>query len=164
MMSLEGIKQHKKIAQVVPTLEELRRNYKPLRNVNIEQREKLHGLQKFALWITNRVGTGGFFLLIFLWTAGWLSWNVFAPQGLRFDPYPAFVLWLFMSNMIQLFLLPLIMIGQNFQGHHAEARAEADFDVNTKAEREIEAILMHLENQNSLVLEILHHLDNNKRE
>ncbi len=40
--------------------------------------------------------------------------------------------------MIQMFLMPLIMIGQNLQGRHAEARAEADFEVNIKAEREIE--------------------------
>ena len=56
--------------------------------------------------------------------------------------------------------MPLIMIGQNLQGRHAELRAEADFLVNTKAEREIETILMHLENQNKIVLEILNKLEN----
>jgi uncharacterized membrane protein len=77
---------------------------------------------------------------------------------MRFDPYPAFVLWLFMSNMIQIFLMPLIMIGQNMQSKHAEARAQADFEVNTKAELEIETILIHLENQNKLILTILEKL------
>jgi uncharacterized membrane protein len=101
----------------------------------------------------------GFFLIIFGWTVLWLSWNMFAPQHVRFDPYPAFVLWLFISNMIQIFLMPLIMIGQNLQGRHAEARAEADFDVNTKAELEIETILLHLENQNKVMLEILTRLE-----
>jgi uncharacterized membrane protein len=52
------------------------------------------------------------------------------------------------------------MIGQNLQGRHAEARAEADFEVNTKAEREIETILLHLENQNKGILEILNKLEN----
>ena len=47
------------------------------------------------------------------------------------------------------------MIGQNLQSNHAEARAEADFEVNTKAELEIETILMHLENQNKIIVEIL---------
>jgi uncharacterized membrane protein len=61
--------------------------------------------------------------------------------------------------VIQIFLMPLIMVGQNLQGRHAEARAEADFDVNTKAEREIEAILLHLESQNELILRILRHLE-----
>jgi uncharacterized membrane protein len=102
----------------------------------------------------------GFFLIIFGWTILWLSWNMFVPKTLRFDPFPAFVLWLFISNMIQIFLMPLIMIGQNLQGRHAEVRAEADFEVNTKAEREIETILLHLENQNKGILEILNKLEN----
>ncbi len=58
--------------------------------------------------------------------------------------------------------MPLIMIGQNLQGRHAEIRAETDFEVNVKAEREIEAILLHLENQNELMLRILSHLESKK--
>ena len=54
--------------------------------------------------------------------------------------------------------MPLIMIGQNLQSAHSEIRAQADFEVNTKAENEIETILMHLENQNKLILEILQHI------
>ncbi len=141
------------------SLDELKKLRKPVRNVNREFRPRLSRLEKLALWITDRVGTMGFFLIIFIWTVAWLSWNMFAPQPMRFDPYPAFVLWLFISNMIQIFLMPLIMIGQNLQGRHAEARAEADFEVNTKAEREIETILLHLENQNKVMLEILTRLD-----
>jgi len=144
----------------VPTpLHELKRVRKVLRQVNIEHRQKLTQLERLAIWITDRVGTMGFFLVIFVWTLVWLGWNTLAPSALRFDPYPAFVLWLFLSNMIQIFLMPLIMVGQNLQGRHAEARAEADFDVNTKAEREIEVILQHLEAQNELILKILRHLE-----
>lgn len=54
------------------------------------------------------------------------------------------------------------MVGQNLQGRHSEIRAEADFEVNTKAEREIETILMHLEKQNELILKILDHLEKDK--
>jgi uncharacterized membrane protein len=140
-------------------LSEIRRMKKSVRNVNIEQKEKMSQVNKLALWITAHVGTMGFFLLIFIWTVMWLSWNTLAPARVRFDPFPAFVLWLFFSNMIQIFLMPLIMIGQNLQSAHAEARAEADFEVNTKAEIEIETILMHLENQNDLMLKILHQLE-----
>ncbi len=50
------------------------------------------------------------------------------------------------------------MVGQNLQGKHAEARAEADFDVNIQSEQEIETILSHLELQNELILEILDQL------
>ena len=137
------------------SIRELRESRTPIRNVNIEHKENLKTLEKLAIWITDHVGTMGFFLMIFCWTAFWLSWNTLGPKSAQFDPFPAFVLWLFISNMIQIFLMPLIMIGQNLQSRHAEARAEADFEINTKAEMEIETILSHLENQNNLILEIL---------
>jgi uncharacterized membrane protein len=101
-------------------------------------------LNRLALWITQYVGSMGFFLLIFFWTASWLLWNVFAPKGLRFDPYPGFVLWLFLSNTMQLFLMPLVMIGQNLQGRGAEARAKSDYKVNQRAEREIQEVQRQL--------------------
>jgi uncharacterized membrane protein len=101
-------------------------------------------LSKLALWITNHVGTMQFFLAIFAWTVCWLFWNMFAPKSLRFDPYPGFVLWLFISNMIQLFLMPLLLIGQNLQGRGAEERAKNDYKVNLRAEREIKEIQAQL--------------------
>ncbi len=139
--------------------EELKKLRKPILNVNISHRESLSALEKIAVKVTDSVGSVGFFLLIFFWTILWLGWNTLAPKELRFDPFPAFVLWLFISNMIQIFLMPLIMIGQNLQGRHAEKRAESDFDVNVRAEKEIEVILMHLDNQNELILKILEHME-----
>lgn len=126
--------------------------------------KKVSGMERLALWITERVGSMGFFLIIFFWTVIWLSWNTLAPSSLRFDPFPAFVLWLFISNMIQIFLMPLIMVGQNLQSMHSETRAQEDFEINKKAETEIETILMHLENQNELILEILHRLEAGTKE
>ncbi len=121
-------------------------------------------LDKLALWITNKVGSMGFFVLIFSWTVIWLSWNILSPEKARFDPYPAFVLWLFISNMIQLFLLPLIMIGQNLQSQHADVRAETDLKINELAEIENETILIHLENQNEMILEILKNIESRSKQ
>ena len=109
-------------------------------------------LDRLALWITERVGTMTFFFTILVWTSAWLLWNMFAPVRLRFDPFPAFVLWLFISNMIQLFLMPLIMIGQNLQGREADERAESDYEINCKAEIEIQQIKARLDT-------IMHHLE-----
>ena len=139
----------------VKTLEQLKKVRKPVRNVNIEHKKKLKRMDTLAIWITTRVGTMGFFLIIFAWTTLWLLWTSLGPATYRFDPFPAFVFWLFISNMIQIFLMPLIMVGQNLQGAHSEMRAESDYEVNIKAEVEIETILSHLENQNKLILEIL---------
>lgn len=141
------------------TIAELRKKLKPVKTIYSERKIELSRMDKLACWITDHVGSMSFFIIIFTWTFVWLGWNTLGPKALRFDPYPAFVLWLFLSNLIQILLMPLIMIGQNTQANHADVRAEADFEVNTKAESEIENILLHLENQNALILRILEHLE-----
>ena len=150
--------------QIIPkTIEELKKLRKARTAAVVTSTLKISPLNKLALWRTEHVGSMKFFLIIFVWTTLWLSWNMLAPVASRFDPFPAFVLWLFISNMIQLFLMPLIMVGQNLQSTHADARAEADFEVNTQAEREIETILLHLENQNKVITEILEELKSRKQ-
>jgi uncharacterized membrane protein len=138
------------------SLNEFHKRFKSPHDAFKKHREKkAGGLQKLAVWITERVGTMGFFLLIFIWTVVWLGWNLLAPPDLQFDPPMGFVLWLFISNLIQIMLMPLIMLGQNIQGQHAEARAEYDLNVNVKAEQEIEAILYHLEYQNNILIAMM---------
>lgn len=140
-----------------PSFEEIRRQRRPLRDVNREMKERRRSMDRLAIWITRHVGTIGFFLLIFAWTALWLGWNLLAPPELRFDPPMSFTVWLFMSNLIQILLMPLIMIGQNIQGQHSERRAENDLEINRKAEKEIEVVLRHLEYQNALLQRLLEH-------
>lgn len=123
----------------------------PVRNVNKEVQAGFTPLERIALGVTTHVGSPGFFLIIASWTVVWLLWNTLAPRSYRFDPGPAFVLWLFISNTIQIMLMPLIMVGQNLLNRHAELRAEADFEINQKAEQEVEAILLHLEQQTAAI-------------
>lgn len=136
-------------------LEELLRMRSPLRSTYKAHKESLNFLEQFALWITKHVGSVGFFVIIVSWTGFWIAWNMFGPQHLRFDPYPAFQMWLFASNVIQLTLLPLIMVGQNLQNKHTEVRAEHEVQIGRREERELEAIIHHLENQSKLLQEIL---------
>ncbi|MSR87610.1 MAG: DUF1003 domain-containing protein [Candidatus Zambryskibacteria bacterium] len=114
----------------------------------------LTGSEKFTVYIHRKIGSLGFFFLILIWTTPWLAWNIFAPAAMRFDPAPAFAIWLFVSNILQLILMPVIMVGQNIEGRAAEWRAQMDFEINQKAEREVEIIIAHLENQNELLLEL----------
>jgi len=100
----------------------------------------------------------GFFRIVLIWTVFWLAWNLLAPRSLQFDPPIGFVFWLFISNLIQLLLMPLIMVGQNIQGRHSELRADNDLEVNVKAEAEIEVILQHLEYQNALLIAMVEKL------
>ena len=138
-----------------PTLIELRQSRKPLQNDRLKHLQSLSLSEKFAVFMHSKVGSLGFFFLILLWTVAWLSWNLLAPLEMRFDPAPAFVIWIFVSNILQLVLLPVIMVGQNIEGRAAEWRAQMDFEVNKKSEHEIEVIIAHLENQNELLLELM---------
>ncbi len=128
-------------------------------NVNKLHQQSLSPLERFAKFITEKVGTMGFFIIIFVWTAFWLLWNIFGPEDTRFDPYPAFVTWLFISNMIQIFLMPLIMIGQNLQARHAELRAERHYDADIKADKSVADIKKMLAEQNALLNKILNKLE-----
>jgi uncharacterized membrane protein len=144
----------------------LKHDHPPVNNVNAQVSASFSPMERIALFITERVGSFGFFLLIAAWSAIWLLWNTHAPKPLRFDPAPAFVIWLFISNLIQLSLLPLIMVGQNLLSRHSELRSEEDFRINQKGEKEAQAILLHLEHQTAqigrqgeLIVEILQRLD-----
>jgi uncharacterized membrane protein len=141
------------------TIAELRAKHRPVRSLVRKRERPLKPLEKLAVWTTVHVGSMGFFLLILAWTVIWLGWNALAPKALQFDPPMAFVLWLFISNVIQILLMPLIMVGQNVQGAAADARAEHDLEVNVKAEAEIEVILSHLEYQNEILIKLVRDVD-----
>jgi|SRR4051794_30899671 len=128
---------------------------KVMRDVNEEHRQSMNRGEVLALFITDHVGTMGFFFIILTWTVLWLGWNLLAPTSLRFDPPTGFVFWLFVSNMIQLFLLPLLMIGQNLQSRHAEIRTDSDYQVNLSTADEIAGIVRRLEEQQKLLEAIL---------
>lgn len=142
-----------------PTLAELRQYRKKIIQPHHQARLSFSGLEHFALAVTHAVGTMSFFLLLVIWTALWLLWNVFGPAHYRFDPAPAFVIWLFASNILQLVLLPLVMVGQNLEGKFSEQRAQADYEINKKSEHELEVVIAHLENQNELLLELVRKID-----
>ena len=137
------------------TFSRLRRTDKMLqqrvsRNVNVVYEKSLKTLDRLAIAITNRVGSFGFFLIILGWTVVWTSYNILASEvpllHLRaFDPFPAFVAYLLISNVIQILLMPLIMVGQNLQGRHSETRAELDFQVNLKNEISLTEVLRRLD-------------------
>jgi len=137
------------------TFSRLRRTDKMLqqrvsRNVNVVYEKSLKTLDRLAIAITNRVGSFGFFLIILGWTVVWTGYNILAsevtPLHLRaFDPFPAFVAYLLISNVIQILLMPLIMVGQNLQGRHSETRAELDFQVNLKNEISLTEVLRRLD-------------------
>ena len=148
----------------VPKLVDINARFAPSRNVNVELARSLSPSERLAVWVTDRVGSMGFFFAIAIWTILWLGWNTVGPAELRFDPGPSFLAWLFVSNLLQLHLMPLIMVGQNLQDRHGELVANADFDISQRTEAEVGAILQHLTNQNDVMLEILRRVEGLERD
>ena len=122
-------------------------------------KENLSRLDKVAVVVTDHIGTMGFFFIIAGWTVVWCGYNILASKvpSLHlhaFDPFPAFVAYLLISNVIQIMLMPLLMVGQNLQGRHSEARAESDYLVNQQSFADTEKILKQLEAQAEQMLRI----------
>lgn len=112
---------------------------------------------RIARRVTAVIGTMYAFYAFALVMAGWILWQAFlSPKP--FDPYP-FAFLLFLGNLVQLLLMPLIMVGQNVQSAHADAREQADFDVDRKAEEEVEALTRQLQAIDRRTIEILARLD-----
>lgn len=120
------------------------------KNVNELHRQKLGAQDKIALAITTAIGTMYAVYFFALVMAGWMLWQAkFASHP--FDPYP-FAFLLFLGNIIQLLLMPLIMVGQNIQAKHAEIRADEEFKTTKSSYRDIETILKHLDAQDKELL------------
>lgn len=84
------------------------------------------------------------FILIFLAVlSGWMTLNVRAG-GRAFDPYPFILLNLVLSTVAAL-QAPVIMMSQNRAAARDRAQADLDFRVNVKAEAEIAALKIEME-------------------
>lgn len=116
-----------------------------------EIHKKVLGTQdKIALAITTAIGTMYAVYVFALFMAGWMLWqSAFAAKP--FDPFP-FAFLLFLGNIVQLLLMPLIMVGQNIQGKHSEIRAEEEYKTTTSSYKDIEHILIHLDAQDKELL------------
>ncbi|HVC36665.1 MAG TPA: DUF1003 domain-containing protein [Candidatus Dormibacteraeota bacterium] len=114
-------------------------------NINQKHKNSLGFQDRLALLITTAVGTmyAVYFFAIFM--TGWMLWQG-AISHHPFDPYP-FAFLLFLGNIIQLLLMPLIMVGQNIQGKHATIRADEEYKTTMTSYHDIEHILKHLNEQ-----------------
>lgn len=119
-------------------------------NINVVHKSRLNFQDRLAMWITTGIGTmyAVYFFAAFM--VGWMIWQGFISNK-PFDPYP-FAFLLFIGNIIQLLLMPLIMVGQNIQGRHSEIRAEEEFKTTITSYKDIEHILAHLDAQDKELL------------
>jgi uncharacterized membrane protein len=100
--------------------------------------------EKAAVWTTWLFSTMEIFWIINLFMAAWMIGN---SMGIwHFDPVP-FPLLLFIINIPQLPLLPLLAIGQAVLSRKQELQADEAFATTQKSFADIEQIMAHLSSQ-----------------
>jgi uncharacterized membrane protein len=118
-----------------------RSQLKPV-NVNEVHEESLSIHDRIALYITGAVGTMWAVYIMALGMAGWMFCQAWL-QHKAFDPYP-YAFLLFIGNVVQLLLMPLIMVGQNIQGRHAELRAEEEYRTSVANLQDVQHLMDHM--------------------
>lgn len=104
------------------------------KNINTQHSASLSTTEYVALYITNKVGT--FQCAIIFAIIGIMGVYGAMTNNLQMT----LIIGSISGYFLQLVLLPLILLGQNLQSRHSEMRAEEDFEINIKAEQEIEEI------------------------
>lgn len=84
------------------------------------------------------VGSWRFILLQSGAIVVWITGNVWVGQG-AWDPYPFILLNLLLSFQAA-YTAPAIMMSQNRQSEQDRRHAESDYEINVKAELEIELL------------------------
>ena len=131
-------------------------------NKEFERIASLH--VKFADFVTAFVGNMTFLYTHAVWFFAWIAINMeWIYAGHVFDPYPFGLLTMIVS-LEAIFLTTLVMVSQNVQAKRSELRAELDYQVNLKAEKEIVTIHEELRKNNEMTKELLDTVERFKKE
>jgi uncharacterized membrane protein len=79
----------------------------------------------FSEKIARFLGTARFLVYMTVFVVLWFGWNVLAPGGWRFDPYPFIFLTLMLSLQAS-YAAPLILLAQNRQDYRDRVQYEGD--------------------------------------
>ena len=112
-------------------------------NHNHPAKQKLTFGQKAADALTSFAGSWTFIIALFVIIALWISANVLF-YIYHWDPYP-FILLNFVLSCLAAVQAPIILMSQNRQAERDRIRAEYDYRVNRKAEREVSDMQNDLE-------------------
>jgi len=141
-------------------------DHPPVRNVNEEFENRLSFGQRLSDRLTALVGSWPFILVQSSFLVVWMTVNAYllAMDRLHhgflkaWDPYPFILLNLILSFQAA-YTGPIVMMSQNRMSDKDRLAAQQDFEVNQKAEKEIEVILRHLAHQDQLILKALQRLE-----
>ncbi len=124
---------------------------------NVNQMATLTFGERVADGFAAMMGSWTFIIIQSFVLALWVMVNAIAWFR-HWDPYPFILLNLALSFQAA-YAAPIIMMSQNRQAAKDRLAAENDYFINVKAEEEVKAIMSHLEQQDELMIDILHHLE-----
>lgn len=105
------------------------------RNINEEMEMKSTLFGKVSDLISEFSGSLPFLIMNGVWFVTWIVWNLI-PGIHHFDPYPFGFLTMTVS-LEAIFLSIFVLISQNRQAAKDRLRADAEYEVNLKAELEV---------------------------
>jgi len=90
---------------------------------------------RFTEWVARAMGTPGFLLGLTVFAIGWMAWNTFAPEPLRFDSIAiGFTALTLVLSLQASYAAPLILLAQNRQDDRDRVQIEQD---RQRAERNL---------------------------
>jgi uncharacterized membrane protein len=137
-----------------------RHDHPPVKNVNDELILAATPGQRIADRVAVTVGSWPFIIIQSILLCIWMGFNIYLavmehsqPGFLKaWDPYPFILLNLVLSFQAA-YTGPVVMMSQNRQNEKDRLGAQNDYEINKKAEAEIEVILKHLVHQDQLILQ-----------
>jgi uncharacterized membrane protein len=137
---------------------EYKHDHPPVRNVNDLYAETMTMGAKVADRVATVVGSWGFIIVQSCLLIIWMIVNVYLAVMISrpgflaaWDPYPFILLNLVLSFQAA-YTGPVVMMSQNRQNEKDRLQAQQDFEINRKAEKEIEVLMRHLAYQDEIVL------------
>lgn len=126
-------------------------------NIETDIEEQLTLGEKLADKIAIFGGSWGFIIFFFVFILIWMTINIIVLTSKPFDPYPFILLNLILSCLAAI-QAPIIMMSQNRKEQKDRKRSENDYQINLKAELEIQLLHEKMDHlmihQNKKLLEI----------
>jgi uncharacterized membrane protein len=124
----------------------------PIKNVHAVFETQSTLGQRVADKVAAVAGSWPFIIIQSTLLVAWVALNVTAAIK-HWDPYP-FILMNLVLSLQAAYAAPVIMMSQNRQAARDRIEAHNDYEINLKAELEVQTILEHLEAQNAALTEI----------
>jgi CRP/FNR family cyclic AMP-dependent transcriptional regulator len=131
------------------------------RNVNEEVEAETSLVLRIADWVANASGSITFLLVHVVIFAAWISLNIGMVSWGDFDPFPFGLLTMAVS-LEAIILSTLLLFSSNREGARERVRSDIEYEVNLKAELQIQHLHEKIDQLGGKILTRLDALDANR--